>query len=129
MMDMDMVPGISMFFSILLKIIYLKSPPSQKKVTTGMRSFLAADPPQNINLHLPVWHPEKGGEPPKILPVNHLFPNSKPSYKVGPKHQLQVWPITPLSWGEITPVIHLFSAIYRGQKITPFITIGLGPTL
>ena len=33
----------------------------------------------------------------------------------------------PYKWSEITPATHLFWAMYTGE-ITPFITIGSGPT-
>ena len=36
--------------------------------------------------------------------------------------------ITPISV-ILTPVTHVFSAIYRGYNLTPFITIGSGPAL
>ena len=47
-------------------------------------------------------------------------------YKVGPLPVIN-GVITPIS-RVITPVTHLFSAIYRAE-ITPLITIGSGPTL
>ena len=50
------------------------------------------------------------------------------SMQSGPLPVLSRGSMTPFMGGEITPVTHLFSAIYGGP-ITPFTAIGSEPTL